>query len=396
MRMMGAPITAWLIDHLDLAPGATVLELASGPGDVGLAVAAALEGTGTVIMSDRAQAMVEAARRAAAARGRRERRDARARRRVARPGRRLRRPRRLPLRLHAGGRSGGRVSRDAPRAPARRAARVRRLGARPPRTSGRRRSGTCSSRAPTCRRRRRAAPACSRSPIPMSSAGSSRRPGSTCARSSRFPVTWSYPDFDSYWRAQSSLNGGLTRLLPTLSASERECAHRRGARRGRALPRRRRLPARRGSRSASRPTHGKLCGRADPPARREGRLRTGGAPAGRPAAGEADRGGVPGRRRAGERRAGDARLHGHFRRPAGVGAVDRHGLPQRGDRDRGADPARIDAPDPGRHLRRPAARPRARRSGGGALGRPRRLRRRCASPAARPTPRRPTSASPTA
>ncbi len=46
-----------------------MLELASGPGDVGLAVAAALAGDGTVILSDRARAMVDAAGRAAAAAG---------------------------------------------------------------------------------------------------------------------------------------------------------------------------------------------------------------------------------------------------------------------------------------------------------------------------------------
>jgi len=48
VRAMGAPITAWLIEHLALDPGMTVLELASGPGDVGLAVAAALSGDGRV------------------------------------------------------------------------------------------------------------------------------------------------------------------------------------------------------------------------------------------------------------------------------------------------------------------------------------------------------------
>jgi hypothetical protein len=35
-------------------------------------------------------------------------------------------------------------------------------------------------------------------------------------------VEWSYPDFDAYWRAQSSLNGGLTRLLATLAPPDRD------------------------------------------------------------------------------------------------------------------------------------------------------------------------------
>jgi len=35
------------------------------------------------------------------------------------------------------------------------------------------------------------------------------------------PVAWSYPDFETYWRTQSSLNGAITRLLPTLADAER-------------------------------------------------------------------------------------------------------------------------------------------------------------------------------
>jgi hypothetical protein len=36
------------------------------------------------------------------------------------------------------------------------------------------------------------------------------------------PVEWTYADFDDYWEAQTSLNGGLTRLLPTLAPAERD------------------------------------------------------------------------------------------------------------------------------------------------------------------------------
>ena len=36
------------------------------------------------------------------------------------------------------------------------------------------------------------------------------------------PVEWTYADFDDYWRAQTSLNGGLTRLLPTLAPAEHD------------------------------------------------------------------------------------------------------------------------------------------------------------------------------
>ncbi|HET7171799.1 MAG TPA: class I SAM-dependent methyltransferase [Gaiellales bacterium] len=35
-------------------------------------------------------------------------------------------------------------------------------------------------------------------------------------------VEWRYPDFESYWRTQSSLNGSLSQLLPTLPQEERD------------------------------------------------------------------------------------------------------------------------------------------------------------------------------
>jgi len=35
-------------------------------------------------------------------------------------------------------------------------------------------------------------------------------------------VEWRYPDFESYWRTQSSLNGSLSQLLPTLAEEERD------------------------------------------------------------------------------------------------------------------------------------------------------------------------------
>jgi SAM-dependent methyltransferase len=68
-REMAAPLTAWLIERLDLRPGVTVLEVASGPGDVGVQAAQALGPEGRVILSDRSQAMIEAAGRTARAAG---------------------------------------------------------------------------------------------------------------------------------------------------------------------------------------------------------------------------------------------------------------------------------------------------------------------------------------
>ena len=64
-----APATAWMLDGLELAPGATVLELAAGPGDAGLLAAARVAPGGVVIVSDRSPAMVAAAARRAAALG---------------------------------------------------------------------------------------------------------------------------------------------------------------------------------------------------------------------------------------------------------------------------------------------------------------------------------------
>lgn len=40
-------------------------------------------------------------------------------------------------------------------------------------------------------------------------------------RMERIPVVWRYPDFETYWRAQSALNGALTQLLWTLPEDER-------------------------------------------------------------------------------------------------------------------------------------------------------------------------------
>jgi ubiquinone/menaquinone biosynthesis C-methylase UbiE len=55
----------WLVEALDPQPGATVLELAAGVGDTGLAAAARLGANGRLISTDFAPAMVEAARRRA-------------------------------------------------------------------------------------------------------------------------------------------------------------------------------------------------------------------------------------------------------------------------------------------------------------------------------------------
>ena len=59
------PVSMWLLDHLDLQPGHTVLELAGGVGDTGLLAAELVSPGGRVILTDGAEAMVEATRRRA-------------------------------------------------------------------------------------------------------------------------------------------------------------------------------------------------------------------------------------------------------------------------------------------------------------------------------------------
>src|SRR5262245_33214736 len=55
----------WLVDALDPPPGETILELAAGVGDTGLAAAARLGESGSLISTDFSEQMVGAARRRA-------------------------------------------------------------------------------------------------------------------------------------------------------------------------------------------------------------------------------------------------------------------------------------------------------------------------------------------
>lgn len=57
------PVREWLVRELAPQPGATILELASGPGDTGFATAALLGEEGRLITTDFSPEMVEAARR---------------------------------------------------------------------------------------------------------------------------------------------------------------------------------------------------------------------------------------------------------------------------------------------------------------------------------------------
>lgn len=59
------PVSMWMVDHLGAQPGHTVLELAGGVGDTGLLAAEVVQPGGRVLITDGAEAMVEAARRRA-------------------------------------------------------------------------------------------------------------------------------------------------------------------------------------------------------------------------------------------------------------------------------------------------------------------------------------------
>jgi SAM-dependent methyltransferase len=59
------PVAQWLVEALDPQPGETILELAAGVGDTGLAAAERLGPSGKLVSTDFAQQMVDAARRRA-------------------------------------------------------------------------------------------------------------------------------------------------------------------------------------------------------------------------------------------------------------------------------------------------------------------------------------------
>lgn len=69
IREWGMPVSAAMIEALDLQPGQRVLELAAGPGDTGFMAAEMVHPGGTLICTDGAEHMVEVARRRATALG---------------------------------------------------------------------------------------------------------------------------------------------------------------------------------------------------------------------------------------------------------------------------------------------------------------------------------------
>ena len=63
------PISDWMLQHAQAAPGERVLELAAGPGDTGFLAARRIEPGGTLICTDASEAMLEVARERAAEHG---------------------------------------------------------------------------------------------------------------------------------------------------------------------------------------------------------------------------------------------------------------------------------------------------------------------------------------
>ena len=58
MRRLTEPVSAWLVDVLELEPGQTVVEVAAGPGDTGLLAAERVQPGGRLIATDAAEGMV--------------------------------------------------------------------------------------------------------------------------------------------------------------------------------------------------------------------------------------------------------------------------------------------------------------------------------------------------
>ena len=113
-----APVREWLIESLSPRVGDTVLELAAGPGDSGLAAARLVGDGGRVISTDLVPAMVEIARRRELGAQPGERRAPGDGRRADRARGRLGRRCALQVRLHADAGPAGGMRGDAPRPPA--------------------------------------------------------------------------------------------------------------------------------------------------------------------------------------------------------------------------------------------------------------------------------------
>jgi ubiquinone/menaquinone biosynthesis C-methylase UbiE len=62
VREFGMPVSTWMVEHADLAPGKRVLELAAGPGDTGFLAAELIKPGGSLVCSDASETMLRIAR----------------------------------------------------------------------------------------------------------------------------------------------------------------------------------------------------------------------------------------------------------------------------------------------------------------------------------------------
>jgi SAM-dependent methyltransferase len=58
IQEFGMRVSVWMVEHVDLQPGQTVLELAAGPGDTGFLAAELVKPGGTLISTDASRAML--------------------------------------------------------------------------------------------------------------------------------------------------------------------------------------------------------------------------------------------------------------------------------------------------------------------------------------------------
>ena len=161
-----APVTAAMLGLTAPRAGDRVLELACGPGGLGLAAAERVAPGGDVVLTDVVPEMTEIAAARAAALGARERRRARARPRGHRRAERRLRRRPVPRGAHVRPGSRARRARRSPACCARAAAPRSRCGPRASATPGSASCSTPSASRSARRSRRPASPGRSRSPTP--------------------------------------------------------------------------------------------------------------------------------------------------------------------------------------------------------------------------------------
>ena len=215
------PLTDWMIEHVAPAPGQTLVELGAGTGETGLLAARLVEPGGRVILTDRSTAMLEAAKRRAAELDSRnvEVRE---------------------LDMEAidlpDGIADGALSRLAlmlvPDTSAALAGinRILRPGGRLAVTvwDAAERNPWATALWEILETLTPLPPARPGGPGMFSLGDAGRLQELLAAAGFRevtvepITVEWRYPDFESYWRAQSTMNGSLSQLLPTLPDDERD------------------------------------------------------------------------------------------------------------------------------------------------------------------------------